>query len=124
MKKIPQKLTGIKRIYQALFYSKDGFITAFKSETALRQELMLLIISIIVLIFAPFSYLEKLFLIFATIVVLITELLNSAIEAVVDLASPNYHKLAKNAKDIASSAVLLSLLFLSVCWIVIGYQYF
>jgi diacylglycerol kinase (ATP) len=124
MKKIPQKLSGVKRIYQALFYSKDGFITAFKSEAAFRQELLLLIISIIILILVPFSHLEKLFLIFVTILVLIVELLNSAIEAVVDLASPDYHKLAKDSKDIASSAVLLSLLFLGISWIMIGYQYF
>lgn len=112
-----QKITGIVRIKKALSYSITGLKITFKSEAAFRQELALFVILLVALWFLPFSIAIKMLLLFANCLVLITELLNSAIEEVVDLISPDYHELAKNTKDIASSAVFVSLAITCILWI-------
>jgi diacylglycerol kinase (ATP) len=117
MNKIPTKTTGLTRINKAFFYSLAGLKTAFKSEAAFRQELLLFIILLPVIFYLPISFEAQLILLFVNTLVLIVELLNSAIETAVDLASPTYHKLAKNAKDIASSGVLVSLFLALFIWI-------
>ncbi len=113
---LPPKRTGFARITAAFFYSLDGLRLAIKSEAAFRQELFLFLLFLPVLFYLPVSSEMKALLFLANTIVLIAELLNSSIEAVVDMASPEYHKLAKQAKDMGSAAVLLSILMASALW--------
>ena len=108
--------TGIARIWAAFFYSLNGLRFAISNETAFRQEACILVVLLVVLLFLPLSLLWKGLLFFATTSVLVVELLNSAIETVVDIASPEYHELAKRAKDLGSAAVLVSIVFTIVLW--------
>ncbi len=111
----PQK-PPLKRIRYALFYSKDGLVTCFRNEAAFRQELFLFLILLVPLYFLPFDLSVKLLLFMVNSLVLITEVLNSAIEAVVDLVSPEHNTLAKKAKDMGSAAVFLALALAAVLW--------
>ena len=108
--------SGIKRVFSAFFYSIDGFRAAWRYEHAFRQELMIAIPGVILASLLPVSRLEKLALIASLILVLIVELLNSAIEAVVDRVSLDQHSLSKNAKDLGSAAVMLSFALALVTW--------
>jgi len=108
---------GIARIFAAFFYSLDGLRCAFRNEEAFRQEALLFLLLLAVIFFLPVSLSIKLGLLAANSLVLIVELLNSAVEAVVDMASPDYHILAKRAKDMGSAAVLLSLLVAGSVWL-------
>lgn len=100
-----------------MFFSLNGLKRALTHETAFRQELTIVSILFIILFFLPLSLTWKCILIFPTFSVLIVELINSAIESVVDIASPNYHVLAKHAKDFGSAAVLLNILVAALLWI-------
>lgn len=111
--------SGVKRIYAAFSYSMQGFRTAWKSEHAFRQELMLAIPAAVLALLLPVSPLEKLALIAVLVLVLIVELINSAIEAVVDRISFERHPLSKNAKDFGSAAVFLALSLAGATWAVI-----
>jgi diacylglycerol kinase (ATP) len=102
-----------------LLYSIDGLRTAWKSEHAFRQELMIAVPAGIFALWLPVSALEKLLLIGVLILVLMVELINSAIEAVVDRISLERHPLSKNAKDFGSAAVALALTLAAVTWAVI-----
>nr|MBF0221798.1 diacylglycerol kinase [Desulfobulbaceae bacterium] len=113
----PKAKTGIHRVWAAFFYSLSGLRTAFFGEAAFRQEAVLTAISLVVLCLLPLSPLWKGLIFFATASVLVVELLNSAIEAVVDLASPEYHVLAKQAKDIGSAAVFVSIAIAMTLWV-------
>ena len=113
----PTTKTGLARIWAAFFYSLHGLKFATRNETAFRQELIIIVLLLIVLLFLPLSLFWKGLLFFASILVLIVELLNSAVEAVVDMASPEYHILAKRAKDLGSAAVLVSIVLGIVLWI-------
>jgi diacylglycerol kinase (ATP) len=106
----------LQRIWKACIYSRDGLIAAIKSEAAFRQELVLFIIALPVLYVIPLSLEAKLLLLMAHLIVLIVEILNSAIEAAVDLSTPKYSQLAKKAKDMGSAAVFLSLLLTTSLW--------
>lgn len=108
---------GIARIIAAFFYSLDGLRSSLLYETAFRQEVVLFILLLPALYFLSVPVWLKLLLLTVNCLVLIIELLNSAIESVVDLASPEYHILAKRAKDIGSGAVLLSLVLAGVLWL-------
>lgn len=108
---------SIKRIWKALLYSKDGLIAAFTGEAAFRQELLLFLAALPVLYFLPISLLHKLTLLSVNSFVLIVEILNSSIEAVIDLVSPEYNALAKKAKDMGSAAVFLSLALAATLWL-------
>jgi diacylglycerol kinase (ATP) len=109
--------TGLRRIWNALFYSVDGLMAAFRHEDAFRQESMLAIVLIPVALFTPASGTGKALMIASVVFVLVVELLNSAIEAAVDRISLEDHHLAKRAKDIGSAAVLLSLLNVVIVWV-------
>jgi len=111
--------SGMRRIFAAAFYSIDGLKTAWRSEHAFRQELALFMLAIIVGLLLPVSILEKLLLIGIWVPVLIVELINSALEAIVDRVSLETHPLSKNAKDLGSAAVLLALLLALAVWLVI-----
>ena len=106
-----RKPTGLKRIWLALFYSLAGFRSAWKSEAAFRQELVLAAIMLPFSIWLGRNALEVIVLVGSVLLVLIVELLNSAIESTVDRIGLEKHPLSKSAKDMGSAAVLLSLLF-------------
>jgi len=108
--------TGVTRVANALAYSLQGFRSAFKHEEAFRQEVLLAVIMIPLAFAFDVSQLARAVMIASVLLVLIVELLNSAVEAAVDRISLENHRLAKRAKDIGSAAVLLSLLNVAVIW--------
>ncbi|MFZ9561510.1 MAG: diacylglycerol kinase [Burkholderiales bacterium] len=108
--------TGIRRVCNALFYSMEGLRAAFRHEDAFRQEVFLAALLIPGAFFTPASGGGKALMIFAGLLVLIVQLLNSAVEAAVDRISLENHALAKRAKDIGSAAVLLALIGVPVVW--------
>ncbi len=116
--------SGLKRIFSALIYSLDGFKTAWKQEHSFRQELVLVVCGIIVALVLPVSAYQKLMLIVVLLFILIVELINSAIEAVVDRVSLERHSLSKNAKDFGSAAVFLALMIAMATWSLVLYQRF
>lgn len=111
--------TGLRRVWNALGYSLDGLSAAYRNEAAFRQECWLALLLIPVTWWLPVSALEQALMIGALLLVLIVELLNSAVEATVDRISTEHHLLAKRAKDVGSAAVLLSLLNAALIWLVI-----
>ncbi len=108
---------GLLRIWHAFLYSLSGLRTALKNEIAFRQELFAFVILTAVAIILPVSSTMKILLIVSIISVMIVELLNSAIETIVDKISPEYSAAAKNAKDMGSSAVFLAIACATVIWI-------
>lgn len=111
-----KRVSGLKRIWNAFFYSIAGLKAAYTNEAAFRQEVWLAIVLIPTALFLPVPFIHKSLLISSVILVLLTELLNSGIEAVVDRISYEHHELSKRAKDIGSAAVLMSLLIVVVVW--------
>lgn len=112
------KNRGFRRIWHAIGYSFSGLQAALRTEAAFREEALLFVLLLPVLVLLPVSSLIKIVLLLVNTLVLIVELLNSAIEAVVDKASPEVHHLAKRAKDMGSAAVLLCLLVAGITWII------
>ena len=111
--------TGFRRIWNALFYSLDGFAAAFRHEDAFRQEVLIALVLIPIGLAIPASGLGKAMMIASVLLVLIVELLNSAIEAVTDRVSLEDHVLAKRAKDMGSAAVMFSLINVPVVWLLV-----
>lgn len=108
--------TGIRRLMNAFGYSLQGFGAAFKHEDAFRQEVFLAIVLIPLALYLGDNRVEQALMIASVLLVLIVELLNSAIEAAVDHTSIERHPLAKQAKDIGSAAVFIALLIVAVVW--------
>ena len=108
--------TGLKRVWNALFYSLEGFKAAWRHEDAFRQEAMLAAVLVPLAFFLADAPLERAAMIASVLLVLIVELVNSAIEATVDRISLENHALAKRAKDIGSAAVLIALINVLVVW--------
>ncbi len=111
--------SGLKRVFGAFRYSIQGFRSAWKNEHAFRQELMLVAPATVIAILLPVSAFHKLALMAVMVLVLVVELLNSAIEAVVDRVSFERHPLSKNAKDFGSAAVFLALSLALATWAVV-----
>ena len=109
--------TGLRRLWNAFHYTLDGFAAAYKCEDAFRQELRLAALLIPLTFFLPASGIGKALMIASVLLVLIIELINSAIEAAVDRVSLDRHHLSKRAKDIGSAAVLLALINVLLVWI-------
>lgn len=108
--------TGITRLINAFGYSLEGFKAAFEHEDAFRQEVFLAVVMIPLGYFLGDNGIEKALMIGSVLLVLIVELLNSAIEAAVDHTSTEHHALAKRAKDIGSGAVFLALANVLIVW--------
>lgn len=108
--------TGLRRVWNALHYSLAGLRAAYLCEDAFRQEFWLAVVLIPTALLLPVPWSGRGLMIASVLLVLIVELLNSAIEAVVDRVSLENHRLAKRAKDIGSAAVLISLLLVAVVW--------
>jgi len=108
--------TGLRRVLNAFLYSVEGLKAAYKYEDAFRQETLLALLLIPAALLMPADGTGKALMIGSVLLVLIVELLNSAVEAAVDRISLDHHRLAKRAKDIGSAAVLLSLVNVVVVW--------
>ena len=108
--------TGLRRIWNAFNYSIAGLQAAYLCEDAFRQGVRLAALLIPAALLLPVPWLGRGLMIASVLLVLVVELLNSAIEAVVDRVSLENHRLAKRAKDIGSAAVLVSLLIVLVVW--------
>ncbi|MCP3943560.1 MAG: diacylglycerol kinase [Desulfobacteraceae bacterium] len=113
------KPTGLSRIIKATRYSFAGIKAAWKYEAAFRQEFVGLVILIPLGLFLGKSGVEKALLISSPMIVILTELINSALEAVVDRIGLESHPLAGRAKDMGSAAVFVSILIVIVIWTVI-----
>jgi diacylglycerol kinase (ATP) len=108
--------TGLRRVWNALGYSINGFALAYRHESAFRQEVVLTLILIPASLFLSASGTGHALMVGSVLLVLLVELLNSAIEATVDRISLEDHLLAKRAKDIGSAAVLVSLINVGATW--------
>ena len=113
---------GIRRIYNAALYSLAGIRATFRTEAAFRQELLLCLFLVPLAFWVGTTAVERALLIASCLLVLITELLNSAIEAVVDRIGAEHNELSGKAKDIGSAAVFISLWTAGIVWALIGYQ--
>jgi diacylglycerol kinase (ATP) len=116
--------TGFRRIARAAVYSVQGLAHAWRYEAAFRQEIALTVVLIPLAFWLGRTVLETSFLIASCLVVLIVELLNSAIEAVVDRFGDELHVYSGRAKDLGSAAVFLSLVFLGVVWLGVAWSRF
>lgn len=116
--------TGLTRIMHAANFSYQGFKAAWKYESAFRQEAMLAIIMIPAAVALGRGAVETALLISTLFLVVIVELLNSGIEAVVDRIGDEPHKLSGRAKDMGSAAVFLSLMLVLVVWTIVAMERF
>ncbi|MCW8327723.1 diacylglycerol kinase [Photobacterium sp. SDRW27] len=116
------KQKGLVRLLYATKYSWLGLCAAWRCEAAFRQELIALCILSPIALLLPVSGLEKLLLIGVVMAVIIVELLNSAVEAVVDRIGSEYHELSGQAKDMGSAAVLLTLIMAISTWLYIVFS--
>jgi diacylglycerol kinase (ATP) len=107
---------GLRRIFNALGYSCAGLRAAYRHESAFRQECWLAVVLIPLALWLNVGTIPTLLMIMSVVLVLIVELINSAIEATVDRISLEHHELAKRAKDVGSAAVLLSLVNVALVW--------
>lgn len=107
---------GIRRIINAFFFSMNGFKACFKTEEAFQQEVILALMMVPAAFFFGDTTGEILLLIAAVVLVLVVELLNTSVERAIDRISFEKHQLSKEAKDIGSAAVFLSLVFAGFCW--------
>ncbi len=114
-----EKNTGIKRIFYASLYSWQGFKSAITNESAFQQEFITVILLGGLSFFLDVTAYEQLAMIISLIAVLIVEILNSAIECIVDRVGTEHHVLSGRAKDYGSLAVLLSILIAVAIWAVI-----
>jgi diacylglycerol kinase (ATP) len=111
--------TGLKRIFSAYVFSMQGLKTCYQSEAAFRQEVWLSVILIPLAFYLRDEAIERVLLITPVFLVLIVEILNSAIESVVDRIGEEYHLLSGAAKDMGSAAVWLSLMLVITTWLII-----
>lgn len=111
--------TGVQRVINATRYSLEGLAAAARHEDAFRQELILAAIMVPLGLWLGANGVERALLVGSVLMVLVVELLNSAVEATVDRVSLEDHQLAKRAKDIGSAAVMMSLVTLGVVWLLV-----
>lgn len=113
---------GLRRIWNAMLYSVAGLRAAWDNEAAFRQEIVLCLILIPAAFWVGGNALERVLLIGSCLLVLVVELLNSAIEAAIDRIGADRHTLSGRAKDMGSAAVFISLLLALSCWALVGYE--
>ncbi len=111
-----EKATGFKRVINATRYSAQGLVSAWRYEAAFRQECSLAIILIPTAIYLDVESWQRVLMISCLVLVMIVELLNTAIEAAVDRIGDEYHELAGRAKDTGSAAVMISLMLTAYVW--------
>lgn len=108
--------SGLQRILNATGYSLAGFKAAFQNEAAFRQIILINLLLIPLSFFMPVSRVEQVLMIVVCLLAIIVELINSAIEAVVDRVSMEQHPLSKNAKDMGSAAQFVALSMMAITW--------
>jgi len=113
------KPQGIKRIYLASLNSFRAFKWLYQNESAFKQELLLLFLAIPLSFLFDISAVEQLMLILAIVFIIFTEVLNTAIEAVVDRVGLEIHPLSGLAKDLGSAAVLISMVIAAIIWLIV-----
>jgi len=111
--------TGIRRLIKAAGYSLQGLAAAFRHETAFKQEVALTVVLVPLALWLGNNGLEQALLISVWLLVLMFELVNSAIEAIVDRIGPELHELSGRAKDIGSAAVLVALINAAAVWLLV-----
>jgi diacylglycerol kinase (ATP) len=111
-----QQAKGLRRLINATFYSWAGFRACFKNEEAFRQEMILLVIMLPLGLWLGNDGVERALLVGSLLLVPLVELLNSAVEAVVDRFGEEQHELSGRAKDMGSAAVMLSLILTAAVW--------
>jgi len=116
--------TGIRRIFRATRFSAQGLAHAVKNEAAFRQELVLTVLLAPAAWWLGETTIERALLIGVCLLLLIVELLNSAIEAAIDRHGDEYHDLSGQAKDMGSAAVFISLLLVALVWGAVAWQKF
>lgn len=100
-------------------YAISGLMIAIKNESSFRLELIFGLFIVTAIVLLDLSVTHKLILFATALLVLVVELLNSAVESVVDLVTKEIHPLAKNAKDLGSAAVMVAILLHIICWVVV-----
>lgn len=113
------KRNGFSRLLFATYYSMKGLKAAFKSEAAVRQELVAMVILVPVAFYLDVTHVERILLVMSLFIVLITELLNTAVEKLCDHVTTEIHVLIGRAKDIGSAAVFVSLTLAILTWCLI-----
>ncbi|EKT53138.1 diacylglycerol kinase [Providencia sneebia] len=113
---------GFTRVIKAAGYSLKGLKAAWVHEAAFRQESVAAIIAVIIAFYLDVSYIDRLLLISSVVLVAIVELINSAIESVVDRIGSEYHELSGRAKDIGSAAVFLTIGLAIFIWVIVLWQ--
>jgi diacylglycerol kinase (ATP) len=114
-----KKKTGIRRIIAATKYSIDGLKLAAKTESAFKQELVASVFLLPLAIWLGENAIEQSLLIASVVMIMIVELLNTAVEAVVDRVSSDFHELSRQAKDLGSAAVFLSINLAILVWMLL-----
>jgi len=114
-----QNAKGLKRLINACYFSIAGFKATWTHEEAFRQEVLLFVVTTPLAIWLGETAIEKLLLIGSIVLVMLVELLNSAVETVVDRVGLERHELSGRAKDIGSAAVMLSLAWAAITWTLI-----
>lgn len=110
---------GLRRILHAFVYSWQGFRACYRHEAAFRQEVLVALAAVPLGLWLGQGGIEKSLLVGSWLLVMIVELLNSAVEATVDRFGPEHHKLSGRAKDIGSAAVLLAISLAILVWVLI-----
>jgi len=108
---------GLRRLFNAFFYSLSGLRLAFRHESAFRQEVALAAVLIPLACAVSVGAVERVLLIASVLLVLVVELLNSSVEAAIDRIGLDTHRLSKRAKDLGSAAVLIALVVLAMVWL-------
>ncbi|MEB6334088.1 diacylglycerol kinase [Serratia rhizosphaerae] len=116
--------TGLTRIIKAAGYSYQGLTAAWRNEAAFRQESVAAAIAVIVALWLDVDAVARILLIGSVLLVLIVEVLNSAIEAIVDRVGTDYHELSGRAKDMGSAAVSLSIILALLVWVTLLWRHF
>lgn len=110
------KNKGFKRLINASIYSSQGLAAAFKNEAAFRQEVIAAIIMLPLAFYLDVDSTHRILMVSSVLLVMIVELLNTAVEAVVDRIGPEFHELAGRAKDTGSAAVLIAMILTGYIW--------
>lgn len=110
------KYHGIRRIMRAFINSWNGLKSVFCTEAAFRQDLLLCVVAAVVLIFIPVDLFDKILMFFSLWLIIIAELVNTAIETVIDRIGSEYHEMSKRAKDIGSAIVLITITCVVLFW--------
>ena len=117
-------VTGMRRVVHATRYSAQGLLQAWRHEAAFRQEIGLFLVALPAAFWLGQTAMERIALITPLLIVLIVELLNSAVEAAIDRVGAEHHELSGRGKDLGSAAVFLSLLLTGIIWGGIGWERF